>query len=221
MALPFDPAKLSPAGPAIPIAQDVMQAGTTGFGALSASENGVLLYRSGDYKANETLTWLDRSGRQIEVKSDAQPFTSLALSPDGKRAAVTITSQESGEIWLQDLERGLPTKFTFGPARSRSAVWSSDGSYIVYTHVEPKRENMFRKAANTGAAEELLQELAGFNATPLDISPDGKMLVYSATEEKTKDDLWLLPLQGNHKPVKFLDSPFEERHAQVDGIFVG
>src|SRR5262249_34149024 len=30
----------------------------------------------------------------------------------------------------------------------------------------------------------------------------------------TKDDLWLLPLQGDHKPVKYLDSPFEERHAQ-------
>ena len=30
----------------------------------------------------------------------------------------------------------------------------------------------------------------------------------------TKDDLWLLPLEGRHTPIKYLDGPSEERHAQ-------
>jgi hypothetical protein len=38
--------------------------------------------------------------------------------------------------------------------------------------------------------------------------------VYSQTEAQTKNDLYLLPLQGEHKPQKYLDSPFNEIFAQ-------
>jgi Tol biopolymer transport system component len=54
----------------------------------------------------------------------------------------------------------------------------------------------------------------GSNATPLDISPDGKLLVYSVTGTNTRDDLWLLRLKGELTPTKYLDGPSEERHAQ-------
>jgi eukaryotic-like serine/threonine-protein kinase len=139
----------------------------------------------------------------------------LALSQDGKHAAVSIRpSQDDEDIWLQDLERGVRTKFTFGPPKRRNVVWSPDGTYLVYVSSQSQNENILRKTATTGATEELLRKMAGNNVTPLDISPDGKMLVYSSTGADTKDDLWLLPLQGDHQPVKYLDSPFEERHAQ-------
>jgi len=213
MALPFDAGTLRAAGAAVPVAQDVGRAGTAGFAAFSASENGVLLYRSGDFRLKGTLVWLDRSGMQIESKSEAQQFESLALSPDGKQAAVSIrTSPETVDVWLQDLERGVPTKFTFGPETREGGVWSPDGSYLVFGSGQFK-QSFFRKPANGAAAEEFLLQVGG-NATPLDISPDGKLLVYSDTGGNTKDDLWLLPLQGEHKPVKYLDTPFEERQAQ-------
>jgi eukaryotic-like serine/threonine-protein kinase len=213
MALPFDVGTLRAAGAAVPVAQDVGRAGTVGFAAFSASENGVLLYRTGDFRLKSTLVWLDRSGTQIEAKSEAQQFESLALSPDGKQAAVSIgTSPQSVDVWLQDLERGVPTKFTFGPEPREGAVWSPDGSYLVFGDGQFK-QSFLRKPANGAAAEEFLLQV-GANATPLDISPDGKLLVYSDTGGNTKDDLWLLPLQGEHKPVKYLDTPFEERQAQ-------
>ena len=98
------------------------------------------------------------------------------------------------------------------PKLGRVAVWSPDGSYLVFGNGQFK-QSFFRKPANSAAAEEFLLQVGG-NATPLDISPDGKLLVYSDTGENTKDDLWLLPLQGEHKPVKYLDTPFEERQAQ-------
>ncbi len=213
MALPFDAGTLRAAGAAVPVAQDVGQAGTEGFAALSASENGVLLYRSGDFRLKRTLVWLDRSGTQIGAKSEAQQFESLALSPNGKQAAVSIrTSRETADVWLQDLERGVPTKFTLGPEAREGGVWSPDGSYLVFGNGQLK-QSFFRKPVNSAAAEEFLLQVGG-NATPLDISPDGKLLVYSATGGNTRDDLWLVPLQGEHKPVKYLDTPFEERQAQ-------
>jgi len=60
----------------------------------------------------------------------------------------------------------------------------------------------------------VLVEGAGTNAVPLDISHDKKLLVYSATGSSTKDDLWFLPLEGNHTPMKYLDGPADERQAQ-------
>lgn len=39
---------------------------------------------------------------------------------------------------------------------------------------------------------------------------DGKFLVYSQYGEKTKDDLWLLPLDGDRKPIPYLQSPSNE-----------
>ncbi len=213
MALPFDAGTLRAAGAAVPVAQDVGEAGTVGFAAFSASENGVLLYRSGDFRLKSTLVWLDRSGTQIEAKSEAQQFESLALSPDGKQAAVSIrTSPDTVDVWLQDLERGVPTKFTFGPETREGGGLVSRWQLSRFWE-RAIQASFFRKPANGAAAEEFLLQVGG-NATPLDISPDGKLLVYSDTGGNTKDDLWLLPLQGEHKPAKYLDTPFEERQAQ-------
>lgn len=175
----------------------------------------MLVYRSGANFVNRTLVWLDRSGKQLEVKSEAKPFAYPALSPDGRHAAISMLFPgRVGDIWLQDLERGVPTKFTFSFGPAQIPVWSPDGNYIVFQHTPGGGTyDLYRKPANSAGMEELLLHAAN-NATPYDISPDGKLLVYSVAGANTKDDLWLLPLQGDHKPVKYLDSPFEERLAQ-------
>ncbi len=218
MAQPFDVDKLRTAGEMVPLAEEVGITVNESFGAYSASENGVLLYRTGAAQVQRTLVWLERSGKRTPVKDEPQPFTYPALSPDGKRAAVSVGSlTEASDIWLQDLERGVPTRFTFGPRVSMDPVWSPDGSSIVFVNrPAPIVFDFYRKPANNAGKEELLLH-AGINASAYDISPDGKTLVYSETGAKTKDDLWLLPLTenaGDRKPVKYLDSPYNERLAQ-------
>src|ERR1700674_4395035 len=39
-------------------------------------------------------------------------------------------------------------------------------------------------------------------------------MVFSARSEKTKDDLWLLPMDGDRKPIPFLQSPANETRGQ-------
>jgi Tol biopolymer transport system component len=220
MALPFDPRKLRPVDSAVPIVQDVPQAGTAGFGAFTASENGILLYRNGGDVGNQTFIWLDSSGKATEALKDSQPFQSFSVSPDGKRLAVSIllsgarvSATGSEDIWLHDFERQTLAKFTFGPGRQRHGLWSPDSSYIVYSRLA-RGETFLRKPTQNGGAEEVLWETGLTNAIPQDISHDGKLMVYSATGSSTKDDLWFLPLEGNHAPMKYLDGPSEERHAQ-------
>ncbi len=219
MALPFDSDKLRATGALVPLAEELSLAANTGFGAFSASENGVLVYRSGGFSRDRSLVWLDRQGKQLAaVVSEPQELGYPALSPDGKRAAYTIrSSSEVADIWLHDLERGAPTRFTFGGAYSFSPVWSPDGSIVFVRRPRATTYDVYKEPANGTGKEELLLH-GGSNATPSDISPDGKLLVYTETEEKTKNDLWLLPLQGEHKPEKYLDSPFDELYAQFSPI---
>ena len=213
MALPFDAEKLAARGGAVPLAENVPNSGTVGYGGFAASENGVLLYVSGSAASNQTLTWLDRSGKRLESKAEPRAYAGMALAPDGKRAAVSVgTSLETSDLWLQNLERGVPAKFTFN-GFSGLPVWSPDGNFIAFSNRKRLQTDLYRKASNGGGAEELLLHV-GPNGFPTDISPDGKWLVYSETNGKTKEDLWLLPLTGEHKPVKYLDSPFSEIQAQ-------
>jgi serine/threonine protein kinase len=215
MALPFDPEKLRAAGAVVPLVEDVGSGPNSSFGAFSASENGVLAYRTGTAARKTKLAWLDGSGKEEQVIGEPDAMESLALSPDGRHSAVSIRSSgQVADIWLRDLERGVPGKFTFGSGLARFPVWSPDG-YLVYVNSPtPGTYDFYRKAADGTGQEELLLH-AGINGNPYDISSDGKLLVYSETGAQTKDDLWLLPLAaGGRKPVKYLDSAFDERLAQ-------
>src|SRR4029077_6727880 len=72
---------------------------------------------------------------------------------------------------------------------------------------------IYRKPANgTGKEELLLGE--GINSRPVDWSRDGKFVVYESTGSTTGNDIWLLPMEGDHKPVPYLQTPFNEGDAQ-------
>jgi Tol biopolymer transport system component len=57
---------------------------------------------------------------------------------------------------------------------------------------------------------------------PLAWSPDGKSLVYRSTSTATREDLWLLPLDGNRQPRPLLADRFNENEAcfSPDGRWV-
>ncbi len=106
--------------------------GATPYGLFSASENGVLAYQTGTAAAGSQLVWFDRTGKKIGVLGDSALYTDLELSPDGKRASVSLPGTGGPrDIWLYDLARGLPTRFTFGQD-ALTSIWSPDGSRIVF-----------------------------------------------------------------------------------------
>ena len=79
----------------------------------------MLAYQTGPAAAGSQLVWFDRTGKQIGVLGDPAVYSDLELSPDGKRASVSIPAQAgTRDIWLYDVARGLPTRFTFDPATS-------------------------------------------------------------------------------------------------------
>jgi Tol biopolymer transport system component len=226
MAQPFDPKRLATTGDAVPIAEKVGHiynaAGT--FGIFSASTNGVLAYVNGGSGALG-LTWLDRTGKRLGNVGNPGLLGRLRISPDGKSAAVTENVGGNQDIWIYDLERRLPRRFTFDPAAELDALWSPDGRTVVFNSNRKGRFDLYRKSADGTGAEELLYA-DDMTKNPSSWSPDGRFLLYSANSPNTLYDIWMLPmtqqLGAPAKPHPWLQTQFAEQQAvfSPDGKWV-
>jgi Tol biopolymer transport system component len=213
MAQPFDAERLSIAGDPVAVAERVGSFRDGGF--FSASNNGVLIYRTTD--TNSQVSWFDRQGAIISRVSEPGAFRDVALSADGARAVVSRTNPQdaaTADLWLLDVSgRGGATRLTLGGEIAEFPVWSADNRRIIYT----LGKNRLRQKLASGDAddEDVLQSRTVGVIKASHSSPDGRYLLYTAHDLKTtKWDLWVLP-RDNPKPVPFVRTAFDE----IDGRF--
>jgi Tol biopolymer transport system component/predicted Ser/Thr protein kinase len=214
-AVPFDARSLKVAGDMFPVAEQVWVSVNTGFGAFSVSENGILAFRSGSLAPDRELVWINRAGKRLGTVGKPGAFRDLSISPDGRSVAVLIDGGTKSDIWLQDIGRGVLSRFTFNSGENRSPVWSPDGARLIFAS-EPQGAfafDIYRKPIDGNSQEELLfhSVVGGWQD---DWSSDGKWLVYQQYGATTARDLWLLPLTGDRKPVPYLQTRFEEYNAR-------
>jgi len=226
MAQPFDSRSLALTGDAFPIAEQIETSTTINpNGVFSASENGVLAYQTRSGALGSQLSWFDRAGKQIGALGDPARYGDLNLSPDSKRASVSIPDQagKGRDIWLYDVARGLRTRFTFDPADELTSVWSPDGSEIIFNSRRRGHMDLYQKASGGGGTEELLLE-DDVDKYPTSWSPDSRFILYvtGANTPRTGNDLFVLPLSADRKPVPFLQTQFNEGPGQFspDGLWV-
>jgi dipeptidyl aminopeptidase/acylaminoacyl peptidase len=222
MAQRFDADALRLAGEPTRVAERVAYNVALGRGAFSLSENGVLAFRVGGGLRNQLL-WFDREGRQTGSLGAPGLYFTLGLSPDGRRAAVDLSDAQTGtnDVWLFDLARGVPSRFTTDPSGDSNPLWSPDGGRVVFSSGRRGALDLYQKAASGVGEEELLLESPDAKV-PNDWSPDGRFIVYQTSDAKTRFDLWLLPTFGDRRPVPFLQTRFNEHQAQFspDGRWV-
>ena len=224
MAQPFDAAKLETTGEAMPLAENVPTYSSPSRKAgFTVSATGLLAYTTGASTGVSRLVWKDRQGKVVgNVGEPTGSIASVELSPDQK-SAVTSTSNNQYDLWIYDVARGIPTRFTFDPRRDADAIWAPDGKTIYFMSNRKGADNLYRKAANGSGSEELLFE-DSLPKLPNAVSPDGKLLLFSSLEEKTGTDLWALPLSqgGKIEPRPFLQTSFNESRGRFspDGQWV-
>jgi Tol biopolymer transport system component len=210
MAQAFDPRAMELQGEPVSVAENVDIFRNSGV--FSVSLNGVLAYHSVNRSGGSQLTWFDRQGRVSGVFGDRSSDTGLVLSPDGTRAAVRDSNAySSGDLWIFDVQRGMRTRLTSPQGIIRPAVWSADGAHVIFA-AGGRISNVIYEKASSGAGDE--KELftdAKQNMVPTSWSRDGRFLLYHTNGTTTTDDLWVLPLEGDRKPVQLLATKFNER----------
>ena len=108
-----------------------------------------------------------------------------------------------------DLARGAGSRLTFDPGNDTSPVWSPDGSRIAWSANRDGAFQIYQKPASGVGPEELLRK-EDVSISPGSWSADGRFILYTRTDPKTRQDLWVLPLVGDRQPAPFLQTPFPE-----------
>jgi serine/threonine-protein kinase len=181
MAAPFDAEKLELAGPAIPLLERVSENGT-GYFFASWSGTGTLLYRSGGRVGLFEPVWVERDGitRAIDPGWSFQgnsTNSSVALSPDGTRLAVSIGGAGAWDLWIKQLDRGPLSRLTFEGLYNRRAAWTPDGESVSFVSNRSGAYEVWRKRADgSTAAERVLS--AERQVYEVAYSSDGTWMVY-------------------------------------------
>lgn len=214
MAQQFDAAKLELKGEPIPIAEDVGVDATSYQGYFSASADGVVAYHSGSVGLTQ-LTWLDRSGKQLGIVDQAADQGDLELSSDDGRLALRRVDNKTGSInlWLIDIARGMPARFTFEKTTDFAPIWSPDGTRIVFSTLRDGSPNLYQKVSSSAGNDEPLVK-SPIVKISFDWARDGRNIIYGVVDAKNSWDLWTLPLDDPSKAVPFLQTSFDERGAK-------
>ena len=148
-----------------------------------------------------TPRWYDRSGVELEALGDPGEYFTVALAPDDRSAALTVSSGGSGsiDIWTYDLERDLRTRFTFDDATDYLPVWAPDGRSIAFASDRSGTENIYRMFVGGVREAELLVE-SDRDLSPYGWSPDGEWLLFAKDAEETGNDIWAVRLDGTSEP---------------------
>jgi serine/threonine protein kinase/Tol biopolymer transport system component len=226
MAQPFDAANLKVIGEAFPLADQIPDVGNAGYAAFAVAANGTLIFSSsgGPAEQEREIVWLDRAGKRANSLLKQKGISSFALSPNRAQVVYSLGipgSSTPGDLWLHDTTHGTTQRFTFGPFSALFPHWSPDNGAIAFTRATNNLYELYTKVTQTSAKEEALG-VRGFNTTISSTSADGKLMVYSTTGDTTKDDLWLLPLDGDRKPKLFKQTPFQESGGRIspDGLWM-
>src|SRR6185436_3775430 len=103
-----------------------------GAAAYDVSPSGTLVYLpGGPTRYSQRVVWVDATGRTEPLPIPDRDYASVAISPDGRRAAVQVNEGTIG-IWMYDFERHTFTPFPTGPGSSQAPIWTPDGRRILY-----------------------------------------------------------------------------------------
>jgi serine/threonine protein kinase/Tol biopolymer transport system component len=217
----FDPARAELEGQPFLVAEHVGR-DTAFMSAVSASATGTVAY-AGPIVRGGGVSWIDRRGGAIGPAGTPDgDYVDFRLSPDEKRlsAAIANPATNSVEVWIADFARRTSTRVASGGPVTASALWSPDGSRLVFRSNRNGLIEFYERSAAGGGNDKLLlsgeayatARIPSFNLVPTDWSPDGRQIVFSAPAPESGNDLWLFPVADARKTAKFLASPAEEMH---------
>ena len=162
------------------------------FVDYAVSKTGTLAYLP-SRALSRSFVWVDRTGRETPIDGlPPRPYSTLALSPDGKRAAFGVSDQEF-DIWAWDFVRESVTRLTFEPGYDGLPRWSPDGRQIVFQSDRAGALTLHRVAADGSGPVETLTTSKS-DHYPNSITPDGTALLFCELRPKTGFDILRLPL---------------------------
>ena len=212
LAQRFDPATLTLSGEPFKVADNVLVNRGVSLATLGASSAGAIAHATASTTRLQ-FAWFDRSGTEVGRVGapDTSPVTNPSLSPDGSMLAFSRLLDGNWDIWVMEMARGVMTRLTSEPNLDFVPVWMTDSTQIIYQSVRGVEPDLFRRAI--GGKAEMVMKTAG-GKTPMDVSRDGRFLLFGSATSETNTDIWMMPLDGSGPPQLLVGTTFVEGGAQ-------
>jgi serine/threonine-protein kinase len=201
MAVPWDNSALAATGRPVPVLDGIQAPG------FLISNDGTAFYLQGRSEfapgpvPNAAVVWVDRNGHVEPVDSTWQVNTGgaydgeseidwgLALSPDGRRIALTLLTDLGTDIWIKQLPTGPVSRLTQYAGVDRSPAWTPDGRAITFRSDRPIAPGSASKVNPFSVWEQVADgtgepKLLWGKEGPTDAywSPDGRWIMLGATK---------------------------------------
>jgi eukaryotic-like serine/threonine-protein kinase len=216
----FDPAGLALNGDAAVIAHDV--ASRLG-GAISASQNGVVAYRTGGEATLQQLVWFDRNGKRGATVGEPFAQNNPFLSRNGRDLVLQRIKDSNTDIWHLDLTREAFTRLTFEPGIDGLPVSSPDGRRVVFASSRGGGQSVYTTALDRPGSADVFYAGTKYGV-PQDWSADGRYVLLKLIEITTSGigDLEAVPVAEPQKTIAITRTPYDERNGQFspDGQWV-
>jgi Tol biopolymer transport system component len=219
LAQGFDVERLALRGAPQPLVEEVTLStgGATGSTSAYSVSDTVLAYRAA-VRTESRPVWFDRSGQELAVVADAADYGDIALSPDGRRLAVSVRDPErfTRDLWIYDAQRGGGQRLTSEPGDEFAPVWSPDGTRLLFSSMVKGLVDLQITSVNTrGETVRLNVDTLGLGRYAADWSPDGRHLLYiGGGRAIARSDLWVAPVASPDQARALLDSGFIETQAK-------
>jgi Tol biopolymer transport system component len=182
--------------------------------AVSASDNGVLVYRRLQSFGTYQLELVDRGGRRMAALGQQGDYYMPRVSPDGRKLAVERHNDRGfGDLEIVDLGRDAATRFTFKPLKhNAAATWSPTGDRLAYHSVQgPGPSGMFVKPASGSAEEQHVLD----EGSPSDWTAGDVIVFERSSGNRRGNDLWKMALDGKAEPSPLLNTSALEAQGRV------
>ena len=183
---------------------------------VSTSRNGVLVYAPGtsDREPFDTA-WLDRLGQPVAAAPPSvnlRGLNGMRLSRDGRslayvRALNGSTASPTGDLWVQDLTRGIETRLNASTITGAAPVFSPDGSQLVSRRANTADilELYLLTLTSNASPEVLFTANPSEGLIPLDWTPDGKQIVFQRGFQGDERGFWVVNVSGDRKASRYLE----------------
>jgi len=220
----FDSAKMKLTGEPRKIVDDVSYDEDRAHAYASVAATGALIYLPVSNRQQKMqVGWYDREGRLVEKLFDDVSIDQLSLSPDDSKIAMTRFEPKKGasDIYAYDIARGIRSKLTGGLANHDQLVWSRNGDRILFSTDGDGMYDIYSRS-DDGATPPQPVWKGGDDKHPVSVSPDGRFLLARQYSAKTKDDIWLVPLDGSAKPSPLIGTDEAEGGSRFspDGAWI-
>jgi Tol biopolymer transport system component len=125
-----------------------------------------------------SLAWVDRSGKTEMIPAPRRRHYEPRISPDGTMVA-TATRDDSPDIFVWNLRRGVETRVTLSDARDIAPVWLDDRELVFATEETTGKLDVYRRRADLTTEAALVAKTPD-SESPMTMSLDGKTLLVTS-----------------------------------------